>query len=80
MAVKVELLKSIPYFSELGLPELNSISKLIFTKAADRGELIQLEGEPAQALYFVASGVVKVFKTSSEGKEQILNIVRPGES
>jgi CRP/FNR family transcriptional regulator len=31
-------------------------------------------------MYFVASGAVKVFKTSAEGKEQILSIVRPGES
>ena len=39
-----------------------------------------LEGELAPTLFFVASGVVKVFKTSAEGKEQILNLVRPGES
>lgn len=45
-----------------------------------RGELVLIEEEPAEVLYFVASGAVKVFKTSAEGKEQILNIVRPGES
>jgi len=39
-----------------------------------------MEGEPAEALFFIASGAVKVFKTSAEGKEQILSIVRPGES
>jgi CRP/FNR family transcriptional regulator len=39
-----------------------------------------LESEPAEALYFVVSGVVKVFKTSADGREQILQIVRPGES
>jgi len=42
--------------------------------------MVLLEGESAANLYFVASGVVKVFKTSAEGKEQILSIVRPGES
>ncbi|MFQ5917762.1 MAG: Crp/Fnr family transcriptional regulator, partial [Candidatus Binatia bacterium] len=36
--------------------------------------------EPAEALYFVASGVVKVFKMSAAGKEQILYLTRPGES
>jgi CRP/FNR family transcriptional regulator len=80
MAVQVEFLKSIPYFSGLSLAELDSIRNLIFEKTAARGEIILLEGEPAEALYFVASGAVKVFKTSAEGKEQILNIVRPGES
>jgi CRP-like cAMP-binding protein len=80
MAVQLEFLKSIPYFSDLGLAELESIRKLVFEKTADRAEMVLLEGEPAANLYFVASGVVKVFKTSTEGKEQILSIVRPGES
>ena len=80
MAIQVEFLKSIPYFSGLSPTELASIKQLVFEKTADRGEIILLEGEPAEALFFVASGAMKVFKTSAEGKEQILNIVRPGES
>jgi CRP-like cAMP-binding protein len=80
MAVQLEFLKSILYFSNLGLAELESIRKLIFEKTADRAEMVLLEDESAANLYFVASGVVKMFKTSAEGKEQILSIVRPGES
>jgi len=80
MAVQLEFLKSILYFSDLGLTELESIRRLVFEKTADRAEMVLLEGESAANLYFVASGVVKVFKTSAEGKEQILSIVRPGES
>ena len=80
MAVQLEFLKSILYFSDIGHTELESIRKLVFEKTADRAETILLEGEPATSLYFVASGAVKVFKTSVEGKEQILSIVRPGES
>jgi CRP-like cAMP-binding protein len=80
MAVQLEFLKKIPYFSDLGLAELESIGKLVFEKSADRAEMVLLEDESAADLYFVASGVVKVFKTSAEGKEQILAIVRPGES
>jgi CRP/FNR family transcriptional regulator len=80
MAVQLEFLKSILYFSDLGLAELEAIRKLVFEKTADRAEMVLLEGEPAANLYFLALGVVKVFKTSAEGKEQILSIVRPGES
>jgi CRP/FNR family transcriptional regulator len=80
MAIHLEFLKGILYFSGLGSAELESIGKLVFEKTADRAEMVLLEGEPAENLYFVASGAVKVFKTSAEGKEQILNIVRPGES
>src|SRR4030042_5601588 len=80
MAVQLEFLKSILYFSGLSPAELESIRKSVFEKTADRAEMVLLEGEPAANLYFVASGAVKVFKTSAEGKEQILSIVRPGES
>lgn len=80
MAIQVELLKSIPYFSGLGLAALDSIRKFIFEKTAERGEMILLEGEPGEVLYFVASGVLKVFMASAEGKEQILCLIRPGES
>jgi len=80
MAVQLEFLKSILYFSSLDFAGLESIRKLVFEKTADRAEMVLLEGESATNLYFVASGVVKMFKTSAEGKEQILSIVRPGES
>jgi len=80
MSVQLEYLKSIPYFSELSSAELYAVEKFVFERTAKRGELILLEGEPAEALYFVVSGAVKCFKTSVEGKEQILNIVLPGDS
>jgi len=80
MPIPLELLKSIPYFSGLSPEELEAVRQVVFEKTAERGEVILLEGEPAQALFLVASGAVKMFKTSPEGKEQILNIVRPGES
>lgn len=80
MVVQTELLKSIPYFSGLSTAELDSIKEHIFEKSTEGRDLILLEGEPADAMYFVVSGAVKVFKTSSEGKEQILSFIRPGES
>jgi CRP/FNR family cyclic AMP-dependent transcriptional regulator len=80
MAVQLDFLKNVSYFSGLDLAELESIGKLVFEKTAERGEMVLLEGESAADLYFVASGAVKVFKTSAEGKEQIFSIVRPGES
>ena len=80
MAVRLEFLKNILYFSNLSPAELESIKEFIFEKTVDRAAMVLLEGESAENLYFVASGVVKVFKTSVEGKEQILSIVHPGES
>ena len=80
MTVEVELLKSIPYFTGLSFAELEVIKLHVFEKSADRGELLLLEEEPAEAVYFVVSGVLKAFKTSAEGKEQVLCLLRPGDS
>lgn len=80
MAVQVEHIKSIPYFAGLSAAELEAIKALVFEVEAERGKLLLLEGESSEALYFVVSGAVKVFKTSPDGKEQILQIMRPGEA
>ena len=77
---KLELVRSSAYFSRLSPTELETISKFVFEKSYDRGQMLLVEGEAAGALYFVASGVVKVFKTSADGKEQILAVIRPGET
>ncbi|MFC1991384.1 Crp/Fnr family transcriptional regulator [Chloroflexota bacterium] len=80
MAVDTEFLKSIPYFANMSPAEIDSIGQLVMERNAERGEVILYDGEPAEALFLVVSGVIKMFKTSAEGKEQILNIVRPGDS
>jgi CRP-like cAMP-binding protein len=80
MAIQTDFLKSTAYFPDLSPAGLNSIAKLFFEKKAERGEMFLLEGESDEVLYFVVSGVVKVLKTSVDGKEQILNIARPGDS
>ena len=80
MAVDIGLLKIVPYFTGLSDGELERIKKLIFEKTMEKGDTIVREGERVEVLFFVAGGVVKVFTTSAEGKEQILTLVRPGES
>jgi CRP-like cAMP-binding protein len=80
MSVETELLKTTPYFTGLSLTELDAIRPFIIEKKAARGEIILNDGEPAEGLFMVISGAVKLFKTSAEGKEQILSILRPGES
>ncbi|MBN1161912.1 MAG: Crp/Fnr family transcriptional regulator [Dehalococcoidales bacterium] len=80
MAVNQDSIKNLPYFSGLEGPALDAVSRHFFEKKAVRGDILVFEGAPAEVLYFVVIGVVKVFKTSADGKEQILRIIRPGDS
>lgn len=43
-----------------------------------RGSVIYAEGDSAKGCYFLFSGVLKVFKTGIEGKEQIIKFAKPG--
>lgn len=64
-----------------GLPpeHLKEIEKIAITKKYGRGESVFFEGDSAAGFYMVATGRVKIFKTSVSGKEQILHIFGPGE-
>lgn len=64
-----------------GMPpeHLDEIEKIAVLKKYSRGESVFFEGDPGVGFYMVATGKVKVFKTSLSGKEQILHIFGPGE-
>jgi len=73
------ILASVPLFSGLEPHDLDLLAALAIQKNYRKGELIFSDGDPGDGFYIVAEGQVKVFKASSEGKEQILHIFGPGE-
>jgi len=80
MAIQLELLKRIHYFTGLSPAELDSISKSISDEAVEEEEVFLLEGKESDFLFFLISGVVKVYKASTIGKKQVLHIATQGES
>jgi CRP/FNR family transcriptional regulator, cyclic AMP receptor protein len=80
MAVELDQLKTINYFAGLTISQISSIQKYIIEKAVNKGEIFLFEGDWSDILYFLMGGLVKVYKTSQNGKEQILHIAPPGES
>ncbi|MCL4459340.1 MAG: Crp/Fnr family transcriptional regulator [Chloroflexi bacterium] len=76
----MEFLGEFPYFADLSPAEISQIKGFFRERTFEQDELIFLEDEPCHALYFVKSGRVKIFKTSPEGKEQVLRIMGRGDS
>ncbi|AGF78880.1 cAMP-binding protein [Desulfocapsa sulfexigens DSM 10523] len=74
-----EILASSELFGGLSSEHLDEIEKIAVIKQYGRGESIFFEGDPGTGFYMVATGRVKIFKTSISGKEQILHIFGPGE-
>lgn len=78
MPVESEKLRQIPIFATLSAQDLAQVAALTQERHYERGDLILLEGEQDGALYYVYSGLVKVFKTSPGGKEQVLRLISAG--
>lgn len=69
-----------PLFADLSQPELQHLAARAVRKLFSAGELIFSEGEPCTGLHIVARGRIRIFKTSVNGREQVLAINGPGES
>lgn len=64
-----------------GLPDeqLEKISQIAIAKRFSKGETIFSEGDEGVGFFIAASGLIKIYKVSPDGKEQILHIFGPGE-
>lgn len=78
MAVQSVALRQIPMFASLNEQELSHVAHMAIERQYERGDIILLEGESGGALCYVYRGLVKVFKTSSEGREQVLRLIAAG--
>lgn len=74
------LLRRVPYFHSLSPAVLAALAEAVSERRYERGQIIFLEGEPCAGLHLVAAGEVKIFKLSTQGREQVLHRVGPGET
>jgi CRP-like cAMP-binding protein len=81
MAVPVsEVLRKAPLFANLPPADLSRVGGIsVVRRYARRGTLFR-EGDRADGFFIVASGRVKIFKLSEDGKEQVLHILEAGDS
>lgn len=74
-----DALRTIPLFAGLGEEQRARLAALAVRRSLPRGTVIFREGDPVEAVYFLESGLVKVYSLTAEGEEQIINILRPGD-
>ena len=72
-------IREIPLFAGLVDEQIQWLAVIVEKRKYSRGKVIFTEGEEAAGLYVLHAGRVKIYKLSSEGKEQILHIFGPGE-
>jgi CRP/FNR family transcriptional regulator len=75
----IGIISSAPMFSGLSEDDISGIANIIREKDVLKGEMIFSDGEPSTGFYIVASGSIKIFKLSPDGKEKILHIFGKGQ-
>ncbi len=73
-------LSRLAYFSELTPEQRQQILLRASMRHFEPGAALLIEGEPAAGLFIVLDGLVKVYKTSLDGREQVLRYMGPGDS
>jgi CRP-like cAMP-binding protein len=77
MSIQSKLLALSPYYRGFDNETIEAIATRYSSKTAGSGEMLSLEGETSESLYLVVTGTARIFKTSADGKEQTLEIIRP---
>src|SRR6266699_2621085 len=75
-----QILSKVPLFSGLAADEMEFLAPRVVPRNFSSGQIVFSEGDPCSGLYVVASGQVRIFKTSAGGREQVLSIDGPGSS
>jgi CRP/FNR family transcriptional regulator len=75
----LDIISNVPSFSGLPEDQLKEIRNIAVDRHFNKGEIIFSDGDEGSGFFVVVEGLVKIFKVSAEGKEQILHIYGPGE-
>jgi CRP/FNR family transcriptional regulator, cyclic AMP receptor protein len=75
-----KILRKTPLFASLTAEEMEALAGRVSNRHFERGALLFSEGDSCTGLFLVASGKIRIFKLSAEGREQVLAVEGPGSS
>jgi CRP/FNR family transcriptional regulator, cyclic AMP receptor protein len=74
------VLRKTALFGGLDEQELSALERRIVSRQYAAGEMIFSEGDTCAGLFIIERGHVRIFKSSANGREQVLAIDGPGQS
>lgn len=75
---KIASLRRAYLFADLPEDRLRALAAGMHEMKLTAGRTLFRQGDPADRFFFLDQGLVKLFRTSPEGAEKIIEIVRPG--
>ncbi|MDE3169934.1 MAG: Crp/Fnr family transcriptional regulator [Acidobacteriota bacterium] len=74
------ILHKTPLFAGLSDKERSLLAERFIRRRIGHGEMLFGEGDPCMGLFLVASGKIRIFKDSPDGRTQVLAVEGPGSS
>ncbi len=66
-------------FTGLNARQLDAFKDVVVISSHRKREVVFMEGDECTGLYIIRTGRVKILRSSSQGKEQIIKILNPGD-
>jgi CRP-like cAMP-binding protein len=70
---------SAPLFADMDDVESRALLETMVPVELSRGDVLFREGDPGDRLYVIAQGKIKLGRRSSDGRENLLSVLGPGE-
>jgi CRP/FNR family transcriptional regulator, nitrogen oxide reductase regulator len=78
LGARVNALGRVPFFSRLGHDDLHRVDGRTSMQGIDADEAVYLAGHRAERLYVVATGAVKLTRTTAEATAVLVDVLGPG--
>ena len=73
-------IENIPFFHDLNKEEYSALKQCLIEKSYAKGEILHSEDASCAHLFFVHTGSVRLFRSSASGKEQVLEVLKAGDT
>ena len=68
-----------PIFTDLSLPEIESLTTIFKVKEMSEGKTVFIENMQGESLYLIKKGTIRISKMMAEGDEEILVVLGPAD-
>ena len=72
-------ISGVEFFDGLARDHLQTLASICIPKQIAKREVLFLEGQSGSAIYLLVEGSIQIYKLSSEGREVVIKLAKPGE-
>lgn len=75
----LQYISQIELFQSLSKESQNQLADICLSKEVKKKEILFMQGDKGRAIYLCVKGSIQLYKTTPEGQEVVIKIVKPGE-